>query len=103
MFANRYEFIAGAGDNCFEFCRLLSALEMTGRRSVNTWRGNIREIWHICFAAPTFYVFCFIKEKGTSVQFTWKLIGADIQVLSKSALYHLTHNITSISMTFTII
>lgn len=63
VFANRYEFIAGAGDNCFEFCKLVSALEMTGRKSVNMWRGNIRELWQICFATHTFYVFNFIKDR----------------------------------------
>lgn len=69
-------------------------------------RGSIRELWQTCFATHNFYVFYLIKknqQKQLQCNVLWKLIGADIQVLSKSALYHLTHNITSISMTFTII
>lgn len=55
----------GVGDNCFEICRLLSALETTGRRSVSMWRGNRRELWEnlLCNSHHTFYVFYFIKDR----------------------------------------
>lgn len=63
VFASRYEFIAGVGCKCLEFYRLLSALEMAGRRSVSVWRGDRRELRQICFATHTFYVFYFIKDR----------------------------------------